>query len=107
MKENNDLELDNYRSYRKENTSKLFSTSFSFPSGSFYSYKGWTQFDNDIINNLFLKLKVEWIDSDNPENFILNKLNESVTYHKPMIFYFWTPHQVFYLIFKNYLYNLI
>ncbi|KAL9647749.1 hypothetical protein ABK040_015237 [Willaertia magna] len=88
--------LDAYPSYKDSNVAAYLSTNTTFPNGRLLSAaKSWSSFDSQIIKNLGLKLTVEFAPEENTEDYIISQVDEAVANKKPIIFYFWTPHQLF------------
>ncbi|KAL9646164.1 hypothetical protein ABK040_008041 [Willaertia magna] len=95
LKENN-YGLDTYSAYRHFDAAKYVSTNNTYPFGRFLSApKSWASKDDQIIKNLDLKLVVENAPEEDAEKHILSQIEEAVTNKKPLLFYFWTPHQAF------------
>jgi len=88
--------LDSYRAYRTTEVAEHFSTNVTFPDGRFLGPAlSWASVDETLINNLGLKLKVEYAQEADPEGEIIQMVEEHVNQSKPILFYFWTPHQLF------------
>lgn len=70
----------------------LFATAETGDKGQFLaSAPGFTQYDEDIINNLGMNLEVVFAGS---EETTLAQLDAAYSRNDPILFYFWTPHSI-------------
>ncbi|KAG2393560.1 hypothetical protein C9374_007091 [Naegleria lovaniensis] len=91
--------IDVYREYRTDTAAKYLAVNSSSTLGRLIGpSRTWISFDQQIINNLKLKLYVEYTPSIDPEASIVNKIREANNKKKPALFYFWYPHYLFALI---------
>lgn len=71
---------------------ELFSTAETGDQGQFLTGDpSWTQYEDDIINNLGLNFQIVAAGS---EEAILAALDAAYSRQDPLLFYFWTPHSV-------------
>src|SRR5258708_24662029 len=88
-------ELATWKGFIDRQNAALFATDkTSNGNGQFLAGDpSWVQYDGDIIHNLGLPLQVVRVDgAKNAESEILAQLDDAYQKHKPILFYFWTPH---------------
>jgi glycine betaine/proline transport system substrate-binding protein len=85
-------ELASVDGFKKPEDVALFKTAESGDQGQFLAGDpSWVQYDEDIIKNLGLNLKVVRAGS---EQAVLAAVDSAYSRKEPILFYFWTPHSV-------------
>lgn len=85
-------ELATWEGFQKPENAALFKTAESGAQGQFLAGDpSWVQYDENIINNLKLDLKVVRAGS---EQAVLAALDSAYSREQPLLFYFWTPHAI-------------
>ncbi|HNP72371.1 MAG TPA: ABC transporter substrate-binding protein [Kouleothrix sp.] len=85
-------ELATIDGFKKPEDVALFKTAESGDKGQFLAGDpSWVQYDEDIIKNLGLDLKVVRAGS---EQAVLAALDAAYSRKQPILFYFWTPHSI-------------
>ena len=85
-------ELATWEGYKKPELARLFATAETSEDGQFLAGDpSWVQYDEEIIQNLGLKLKVVRAGS---EQAVLAALDSAYSRKEPLLFYLWTPHSV-------------
>lgn len=85
-------ELATYEGYKNPELAKLFATAETGDAGQFLAGDpSWVQYDEEIINNLGLNLKVVRAGS---EQAVLAALDSAYSRKEPILFYLWTPHSI-------------
>jgi glycine betaine/proline transport system substrate-binding protein len=85
-------ELATWEGLKSDDNAKLFATAETGDMGQFLTGDpSWTQYEDDIIENLGLDLQIVAAGS---EEAILAALDAANSRQDPLLFYFWTPHSV-------------
>ncbi len=85
-------ELASVDGFKQPTDIALFKTTESGQQGQFLAGDpSWVQYDEDIIKNLGLDLKVVRAGS---EQAVLAALDSAYSRKQPILFYFWTPHSI-------------
>jgi glycine betaine/proline transport system substrate-binding protein len=85
-------ELASWQGFKKSENIALFKTDETGDSGQFLTGDPtWAQYDEEIIKNLGLKLKVVRKGS---EQALIAALDAAYEKKLPILFYFWTPHSI-------------
>jgi glycine betaine/proline transport system substrate-binding protein len=85
-------ELATWEGFLDDDNAALFATAETGDKGQFLAgAPGWTQYDQQIIDNLGLNLEVVYAGS---EEAILAAVEANYRREEPVLFYFWTPHSV-------------
>jgi glycine betaine/proline transport system substrate-binding protein len=85
-------ELATWEGFTTPETAALFATAETGDKGQFLTGDpSWTQYEDDIINNLGLDFQIVAAGS---EEAILAALDAAYSREDPLLFYFWTPHSV-------------
>ncbi|KAG2393561.1 hypothetical protein C9374_007092 [Naegleria lovaniensis] len=88
--------IDVYREYRTDRAVRYLAANSSATMGRFLGpAKTWLSLDAQIINNLKLKLQIEYANDKNTEDHIVTRIERAFLERKPSLFYFWTPHFLF------------
>jgi glycine betaine/proline transport system substrate-binding protein len=83
-------ELATWEGYKNPELTKIFATAETGSKGRFIAGDPtWIQYDEDIIRNLKLNLKVSRLDS---EEKVLSALDSAYKKQEPILLYLWTPH---------------
>lgn len=85
-------DLATWEGLKKPENAALFKTAESGSDGQFLAGdQSWVQYDEDIIKNLGLPLKVVRAGS---EQAVLAAVDSAYSRKQPILFYFWTPHSI-------------
>lgn len=85
-------ELATWEGYKNADLAKLFATAETGDTGQFLAGDpSWVQYDEEIISNLGLSLKVVQSGS---EQAVLAALDAAYSRQQPILFYLWTPHSI-------------
>lgn len=85
-------ELATWEGFLDDENAALFATAETGDKGRFLAgAPGWTQYDEQIIENLGLNLEVVYAGS---EESILAAVEAAYRREEPVLFYFWTPHSI-------------
>lgn len=85
-------ELATWEGFKNPELAKLFATAETGDAGQFLAGDpSWVQYDEEIIQNLGLNLKVVRAGS---EQAVLAALDSAYSRKEPILFYLWTPHSV-------------
>ncbi len=85
-------ELATWEGFRNPELAKLFATAETGEDGQFLAGDpSWVQYDEEIIQNLGLKLRVVRAGS---EQAVLAALDSAYSRKEPILFYLWTPHAI-------------
>jgi glycine betaine/proline transport system substrate-binding protein len=85
-------ELASIDGFKKPEDAALFKTAETGDQGQFLAGDpSWVQYDEDIIKNLGLGLKVVRAGS---EQAVLAAVDSAYSRKEPILFYFWTPHSI-------------
>jgi len=85
-------ELASSDGFKKPEDAALFKTAETGEQGQFLAGDpSWVQYDEDIIKNLGLDLKVVRAGS---EQAVLAAVDSAYSRKEPILFYFWTPHSI-------------
>jgi glycine betaine/proline transport system substrate-binding protein len=85
-------ELASIDGFKKPEDAALFKTAETGAQGQFLAGDpSWVQYDEDIIKNLGLDLKVVRAGS---EQAVLAAVDSAYSRKEPILFYFWTPHSI-------------
>ncbi|MFC1465466.1 MAG: ABC transporter substrate-binding protein [Candidatus Brachytrichaceae bacterium NZ_4S206] len=85
-------ELATWEGFKNPELAKLFATAETGDAGQFLAGDpSWVQYDEEIIRNLGLNLKVVRAGS---EQAVLAALDSAYSRKEPILFYLWTPHSV-------------
>lgn len=85
-------DLATYEGFKKPELASLFKTAETGDAGQFLAGDpAWVQYDEEIIKNLGLNLKVVRAGS---EQAVLAALDSAYGRKQPILFYLWTPHSV-------------
>lgn len=85
-------ELATADGFKKAENAALFKTAETGDSGQFLAGDpAWVQYDEEIIKNLGMNLKVVRAGS---EQAVLAALDSAYSRKQPILFYFWTPHSI-------------
>lgn len=83
-------ELATWEGFKKPELARLFATAETGEAGQFLTGDpSWVQYDEEIIKNLGLNLKVVQSGS---EQAVLSALDSAYSRKQPILFYLWTPH---------------
>lgn len=82
-------ELGNWEGFKDPQNVALFATNRGGKGQFFTGDPTWTQYDEQIINNLELNFEVNVLGS---EEALIQEVDKAYKNKKPIIFYFWTPH---------------
>jgi glycine betaine/proline transport system substrate-binding protein len=83
-------QLATWAAYKSRANTALFATGMTSPQGQFTGGDpAWTSYDDDIIKNLGLDLKVEDLGTESAE---LQALDAAYARRAPILLYLWTPH---------------
>lgn len=85
-------ELISWQGLKDNDNAQLFKTGRDDAGRFLAGDPSWVQYDAQIIRNLGLPLRVEYAGS---EKELLASLDAAYREHKPLLFYFWTPHAAF------------
>lgn len=86
-------ELASWEGLKDPDNAALFATAATGDKGQFLSGDpSWTQYDEQIINNLGLNFQIVQAGS---EDAIIAALDEAYKIHTAVLVYFWTPHWAF------------
>jgi glycine betaine/proline transport system substrate-binding protein len=85
-------ELATYEGFKNPELAKLFATTETGDAGQFLAGDpSWVQYDEEIIQNLGMNLKVVRAGS---EQAVLAALDSAYSRKEPILFYLWTPHSI-------------
>jgi glycine betaine/proline transport system substrate-binding protein len=85
-------ELATFEGFKKPELASLFKTAETGDAGQFLAGDpSWVQYDEEIIQNLGLDLKVVRAGS---EQAVLAALDSAYSRKQPILFYLWTPHSI-------------
>ncbi|RPJ01189.1 MAG: glycine/betaine ABC transporter substrate-binding protein [Chloroflexi bacterium] len=85
-------DLATWEGFLDPDNAALFATAETGDNGQFLAgAPGWTQYDEQIIENLGLNLEVVYAGS---EEAILAAVEAAYRREEPILFYFWTPHSI-------------
>jgi glycine betaine/proline transport system substrate-binding protein len=85
-------ELASSDGFKNPDNAALFKTAETGDQGQFLAGDpSWVQYDQDIIKNLGLNLKVVGAGS---EQAVLAAVDSAYSRQQPILFYFWTPHSI-------------
>jgi len=85
-------ELATWEGFKDAQAAALFKTAESGTQGLFLNGDPtWGTYDADIVKNLNLNFKVEFVGS---EEALIKRVDEAYAQQQPVLFYFWTPHSL-------------
>ncbi|HSH02666.1 MAG TPA: ABC transporter substrate-binding protein [Anaerolineae bacterium] len=85
-------ELATWEGFTSDTAATLYATAETGDKGQFLTGPpSWTQYDQDIMNNLGINFEVVQSGS---EEAIVSALDSAVSRQDPLLFYFWTPHSI-------------
>lgn len=85
--------IDVYREYRTDRAVRYLAANSSATLGRFLGpARTWLSYDEQIINNLKLRLEIEYANETDTEESIVSRIEKAFLAQKPSLFYLWTPH---------------